>query len=178
VLFASGPAAYVLGGWRLSAIISAVSGLPFTISTGSATGGTTQTVNQVAPYQVTHAVAGGTNAAVTWFNPASFVAPPGCTYLAGGPPCAVGNTQRNQFRGPAYFSDNLSLFKSFPMWRESALEARFDAFNMTNTPAFGLPNGTLGSNLGKITGTLGSGVGNVNGVGGPRILQVSIKISF
>jgi hypothetical protein len=64
------------------------------------------------------------------------------------------------------------------MWRESALEARFDAFNMTNTPAFGLPNGTLGSNLGKITGTLGSGVGNVNGVGGPRILQVSIKISF
>jgi len=117
VLFASGPAAYVLGGWRLSAIISAVSGLPFTISTGSATGGTTQTVNQVAPYQVTHAVAGGTNAAVTWFNPASFVAPPGCTYLAGGPPCAVGNTQRNQFRGPAYFSDNLSLFKSFPMWR-------------------------------------------------------------
>ncbi len=179
-LFATGPTAYILGGWRLSAIISAVSGLPFTISTGSATGGTTQTVNQVAPYQVTHAVAGGTNAAVTWFNPASFAAPPTCVaYTPANPvPCAVGNTQRNQFRGPAYFSDNLSLFKSFPMWRESNLEARFDAFNMSNTPAFGLPNGSLGSNLGKITGTLGSGVGNVNGVGGPRILQASVKISF
>jgi hypothetical protein len=58
------------------------------------------------------------------------------------------------------------------------MELRFDAFNMTNTPAFGQPNGTLGSNLGKISGTLGSGVGNVNGVGGPRVLQASIKVSF
>jgi hypothetical protein len=86
--------------------------------------------------------------------------------------------QRNQFRGPAYFSDNMSLFKDFPIYRESNLEARFDAFNMTNTPAFGLPTSTLGSNLGKITSTLGSGVGNVNGVGGPRVLQASVKISF
>jgi len=36
----------------------------------------------------------------------------------------------------------------------------------------------VGSNLGKITGTLGSGVGNVNGVGGPRVLQAAVKISF
>jgi hypothetical protein len=49
---------------------------------------------------------------------------------------------------------------------------------MSNTPAFGLPNGSLGSNLGKITSTLGSGVGNVNGVGGPRVLQAAMKISF
>ena len=49
---------------------------------------------------------------------------------------------------------------------------------MTNTPAFGLPNSTLGSNLGKITSTLGSGVGNVNGVGGPRVLQAGVKITF
>jgi hypothetical protein len=178
--FQSGPASYALGGWRVSAILSAVSGLPFTITTSSATGGTTQTVNQVAPFQVTHNVAGGTNAAVTWFNPASFAAPAACTpYTTANPvPCTLGNTQRNQFRGPAYLSDNLSLFKSFPIYRESSLEARFDAFNMTNTPAFGLPNTTLGSNLGKITSTLGSGVGNVNGVGGPRVLQASVKISF
>jgi hypothetical protein len=91
----------------------------------------------------------------------------------------VGNTQRNQFRGPGYFSDNLSLFKNFPLFRESVLEARFDAFNLTNTPAFGLPGTTFGSgSFGKITSTLGSGVGNVNGVGGPRVLQAAVKISF
>jgi Carboxypeptidase regulatory-like domain len=176
--FTSGIGSYVLGGWKISAIISALSGLPFTISTTSATGGTTQTVNQVAPLQVTHSVSGAGN--TPWFNPASFAAPPGCVaYSASNPvPCVIGNTQRNQFRGPGYFSDNLSLFKSFPFFRESALEFRADAFNLTNTPAFGLPNGTLGSNLGKITGTLGSGVGNVNGVGGPRVLQAAVKITF
>jgi hypothetical protein len=174
----SGIGSYVLGGWKTSVIISALSGLPFTISTTSATGGTTQTVNQVAPYQVTHSVSGAGNTA--WFNPASFAAPAACVaYTAANPvACTVGNTQRNQFRGPGYFSDNLSLFKSFSIFRESSLEVRADAFNMTNTPAFGLPNATLGSNLGKITGTLGSGVGNVNGVGGPRVLQASAKITF
>jgi len=179
-LFSSGIAAYTLGGWKTSATIGMLSGLPFTISTTSATPGTTQTANQTGSYQVTHSVAGGKNPAVAWFNPASFAAPASCVaYSSSNPnPCAVGNTQRNQFRGPGYFADNVSLFKSFPIYRESSLEARFDAFDMSNTPAFGLPNGTLGSNLGKITSTLGSGVGNVNGVASSRVLEASVKISF
>ena len=178
--FSSGPALYALGGWRVSAVVQAVSGLPFTITTGSATTGTAQTVNEVAPYQVTHNVAGGSNAAVTWFNPASFAAPATCVaYSASNQnACALGNTGRNQFRGPGYFSDNLSMFKVFPITERFNLEGRFDAFNLTNTPAFGLPNASLGSNLGKITGTLGSGTGNVNGVGGPRVLQAGVKLSF
>jgi hypothetical protein len=180
--FSSGITSFVLGGWKTSAVLSALSGLPFTISTSSLTGGTTQTVNQTAPYQVSHNVAGGLNPAVLWFNTAAFAPPATCTYVAGGNPCPLGNTGRNQFRGPGYFSDNLSLFKSFPIFRESSLEARFDAFNLTNTPAFGLPNSTYSSSsastFGKITGTLGSGVGNVNGVGGPRVLQAAVKITF
>jgi hypothetical protein len=173
-----GPLLYALGGWRVSAIIQAVSGLPFTITSTSATPGTTQTANLVAPFQVTHSVNGAGTA--TWFNPASFAAPANCTaYSAANPvPCVLGNTGRSQFRGPAYVSDNLSLSKAFPIRESNLLEARFDAFNMTNTPAFGLPTTAIGSNLGKITGTLGSGVGNVNGVGGPRILQASVKFSF
>ena len=176
----SGVGSYVLGGWKTSATIGMLSGLPFTISAASsATPGTTQTAQQNGSYQVTHSTAGGKNPTPTWFNPASFTALPASSCTATTPlPCASGNTQRNEFRGPGYFSDNLSLFKSFPIYHESSLEARFDAFNMSNTPAFGLPNGTVGSNLGKITGTLGSGVGNVNGVGGPRVLQAAVKITF
>ena len=87
--------------------------------------------------------------------------------------------QRSQFRGPAYFSDNVSLFKSIPIYRAFTLEGRFDAFNMTNTPAFGLPNASYTSgSFGKITGILGSGVGNVNGVGGPRVLQAAVRLTF
>lgn len=177
--FNSGVAAYALGGWKTSVILSALSGLPFTITSGS-TLGTTQTANQTGSYQVTHRVAKATPNP-TWFNPASFAAPPACVaYTAAHPvPCVLGNTGRNQFRGPGYFSDNLSLFKSFPIFKERvALETRFDAYNMTNTPAFGLPNSSLGSNLGKITSTLSSGVGNVNGVGGPRVLQAAAKFTF
>lgn len=177
--FSSGPASVVLGGWKVSAVVSAVSGLPFTITTSSPTPGTTQTVNMTGTYNVTHTITGAASS-VTWFDPTAFAAPQACAgYTPANPvPCVVGNTQRNQFRGPAYFSDNMSLFKSFPIFREAAIEARFDAFNMTNTPAFGLPNGSLGANLGKITGTLGSGVGNVNGVGGPRVLQAAVKLTF
>ncbi len=187
--FNSGFSQYALGGWRTSATLSAVSGLPFTITANSLTSGTTQTANQLGPYQVLHNVS---NAAINgtkypqWFatggtgTAAYFQAPTTCVQTASNQvPCALGNTGRNQFRGPGYFSDNLSLFKSFPIFRESSLEARFDAFNLTNTPAFGLPNGsTTSSNFGQITGTLGSGVGNVNGVGGPRVLQAAVKISF
>jgi Carboxypeptidase regulatory-like domain len=177
-LFSQGPLLYTLGGWRVSAIVQAVSGLPFNVTGTSATPGTTQTADLVAPFQVTHNVNGAGTA--TWFNPASFAAPATCkAYSAANPvPCTLGNTGRGQFRGPAYVSDNLSLFKTFPIRESELLEARFDAFNMTNTPAFGLPNGSIGSNLGKITGTLGSGVGNVNGVGGPRVLQASVKFTF
>jgi len=176
--FNSGVGSYVIGGWKTSAVVSAVSGLPFSVTTSSATSGTTQTANFTGPFQVTHSVSNPVTG--TWFNTAAFSAPATCTaYTAANPvACAFGTSQRNQFRGPAYFSDNMSIFKSFPIFRESSLEARFDAFNMTNTPAFGLPNGTLGSNLGKITGTLGSGVGNVNGVGGPRVLQAAVKVTF
>jgi hypothetical protein len=178
--FNSGVSAYALGGWKVSAIISAVSGLPFTITTTSATSGTTQTANQVGPYQVNHGTQGKSPYPL-WFNTASFQAVPLCSYTAANPiPCPLGNTGRNQFRGPGYFNDNLSMFKNFPLYRERVnLEARFDAFNLTNTPAFGLPGSTVGSSsFGQITSTLGSGVGNVNGVGGPRVLQAAAKITF
>jgi Carboxypeptidase regulatory-like domain len=174
--FNSGVGSFILGGWKTSAILSALSGLPFTLTTTSATPGTTQTVDQIAPYHVLHNVTRAAN--TQWFDPTSFSVSRLAGCVSPGP-CLVGNTQRNQFRGPGYFSDNLSLFKSFPIFRESALEARFDAFNLTNTPAFGLPGTTFGSgSFGKITSTLGSGVGNVNGVGGPRVLQAAVKISF
>jgi hypothetical protein len=174
--FNSGIGSYVLGGWRTSAILSALSGLPFTLTTTSATPGTTQTIDETAPFHVLHNVTRAAN--TQWFDPTSF----SISRLAGcaSPgPCLVGNTQRNQFRGPGYFSDNLSIFKTFTVFRETALEVRADAFNLTNTPAFGLPGTTYGSgSFGKITSTLSSGVGNVNGVGGPRVLQAAVKITF
>jgi hypothetical protein len=79
--------------------------------------------------------------------------------------------------------NNLSIFKSFPIWHEAALETRLDAFQLSNTPQFAVPNSGSGNqftsgSFGRITNTLGSGQGSVNGVGGGRSLQASARITF
>ena len=169
-LLSNGIGAAVLGGWKASAIVSAVSGLPFTVNANGGslnTPGTTQTANLVAPYRKL----GGIGATSNWFDPTAFGQPTGVT---------VGNTGRNAFRGPGYIQDNLSLFKSFALFREVAIETRIDAFQLSNTPQFANPNtGTIGATtFGRITGTLGSGQGSVNGIGGGRSLQAAAKITF
>ena len=174
----TGIAAVALGGWKLSGIISVVSGTPFTVYANGGTlntPGTAQTANLTGPYKVTHGIGSNTH----WFDTTAFTQPAGCTVS----PCQLGNTGRNQFRGPGYIQDNLSVFKSFNLFREAALETRFEAFQLSNTPQFNNPNAGSGSiitagNFGQVTSTLGSGQGSVNGVGGGRTLQASVKISF
>ena len=178
----SGAGDAIFGGWKVSGIISVVSGLPFTVqASGSSlnTPGTAQTANLSGAYHVLHGV--GTSS--HWFDPAPFQVadPTGCP--AAPTPCTnpgLGNTGRNQFRGPGYLQNNFSLFKSFRLWREVALETRVDAFQLTNTPQFANPNtgNNRASNFGQVTGTVGSGQGSVNGIGGGRSLQGSAKFTF
>ena len=168
----------VLGGWRISGIISVVSGLPFTVIANGGTlntPGTTQTATLTGKFRALHGIGPG----VQWFDPTVFSQPTGCTTK----PCTnpgLGNTGRNQFRGPGYIQDNISLAKSFRLYRETALEARVEAFQLSNTPQFSNPNvGSISaSNFGQVTSTLGSGQGSVNGIGGGRSLQGSLRIIF
>jgi len=178
-LFNSGIGDAVLGGWRLSGIISAVSGLPFTVTANGGTlntPGTTQTGSISGNLNVLHRIGPGNQ----WFSTSNFSQPAGCPGST--TPCpnpGLGNTGRNQFRGPGYVQDNFSLAKTFRLYREMALEARIDAVQLSNSPQFGLPNGSMtSSNFGQVTGTLGSGQGTVNGIGGGRSLQGSMRISF
>ena len=176
----SGIAAAVLGGWKLSGVISAVSGLPFTVATNGAnlnTPGTTQTADLTGVYHVSHGVGSKT----TWFNPSAFSTPSGCTNQN---PCTnpgAGNTGRNEFRGPGFMSNNFSLFKSFAIFRESALTVGVQATQLTNTPQFANPtsnNCCSASSFGQVTSTLGSGQGAVNSIGGGRSMQASARITF
>ncbi|WP_263365998.1 TonB-dependent receptor [Edaphobacter bradus] len=181
----TGVAAVALGGWKVSGIISAVSGTSFSVyaNPGSLnTPGTAQTANLTGTYRVTHGIGPNTH----WLDVTAFSQPSGCP--APPTPCTaqnvgLGNTGRNQFHGPGYIQDNLSVFKSFPIWREAAVETRFDAFQLSNTPQFNNPNAGSGNiitsaNFGRVTSTLGSGQGSVNGVGGGRSLQASVRVSF
>jgi len=172
---ATGIADTVLGGWKISGIIALVSGQPFTVS---ASGGTLSTPGtaQTATLTGTFRKLGGIGSNSHWFDPTSFSQPAGCTVN----PCELGNTGRNQFRGPGYLQDNFSVFKRFALYRETAIEARVDAFQLSNTPQFGNPNSSSisATNFGQVTSTVGSGQGSVNGIGGGRSLQGSLKFSF
>jgi hypothetical protein len=178
----------VLGGWQLSGILSFLTGLPFTVSTNGSnlnTPGTAQTGQLTGVYRVTHQVGGGNN---HWFDPTAFSTPSGCPAapaVCTAQNAGVGNTGRNQFRGPGYIQDNFSIFKSFNVYRESAVQVRLDAMQLSNTPQFAFnTNGSNTNNcctaasFGQVTTTVGSGQGAVNSIGGGRTLQASVKFTF
>ncbi len=180
-MLSSGVGAVVLGGWQISGIISAVSGLPFTVATNGSnlnTPGTTQTGQLTGTYHVTHQVGSSAN----WFTQSAFSTPTGCSVS----PCTpqnvgLGNTGRNAFRGPGYIQDNFTLFKTFNLYREAALRLGFDAFQLSNSPQFANPtsnNCCTAASFGQVTSTVGSGQGSVNGIGGGRTLQASVKFLF
>ena len=163
-----GPATWVLGNWQLAGVLTLTTGQPFTITaSGSSlnTPGETQTANQVSQVQITH----GINVGNPWFSQASFTQPTGVVF---------GTSGRNIISGPGLFALNLSLFKNFKVRERASVELRCETFNLTNTPQFANPQGSLtSSTFGYVTSTLGSGTG-VNGTGGGRALQLGAKVSF
>jgi hypothetical protein len=164
----TGPASAVLGGWQLSGILSIYTGTPFyvTANGGSLNSpGSTQTANQIAPVTYPHGIDVGN----PWFSTSSFAQPTGV---------AFGSVGRNSLFGPGLFSLNASLFRHIKINERIDAELRGEAFQLTNTPQFSNPQGSLtSSTFGYVTGTLGSGSG-VNGVGGGRAFQLGVKLTF
>jgi Carboxypeptidase regulatory-like domain len=176
----SGVASTVLGGWKLGAIISLYSGLPFNVTANGGsinTPGQTQMANQVKGYRTLHHIGPGNQ----WFDPTTFAQPPGCPKTGSCPivyGTTMGNVSRNKFYGPGYVQNNVSLFKTFPIKEALSFEFRADAFQLSNTPQFNSPQGSITSaNFGQVTSTIGSGTG-INGIGGGRSFQFSGTLRF
>lgn len=183
----SGIAGKVIGGWKVSAILTLVTGAPFIVTANANTintSGQTQTANLVGSYKVTHGVGSST----TWFDPTAFAQPAGCTGYAAATPTTVtcpfvpgvtvGNLGRNTFHGPGTIQDNVSLFKTFTFFERTSLDVRADVFQLSNSPQFANPNTSItATNFGQVTSTVGSGSG-VNGIGGGRSMQVAAIIHF
>jgi hypothetical protein len=81
----------------------------------------------------------------------------------------------NQIYGPGYSRVDMSLFKTFPTFREQSLQFRVDAFNLLNHPTNGNPsNQGIGPQAGQITGTKFF----QNNTPDARFLQLSLKYAF
>jgi hypothetical protein len=94
-----------------------------------------------------------------WFDTSVFSTAPQFT---------LGSASRNPVRGPSYRNLDLALSRRVPTSAGTALELRVEAFNVTDTPAFGAPNGSFGS----------PAFGTITTAGDPRVIQLAAKIIF
>jgi hypothetical protein len=153
----------ILSGWKMNAIVSKFTGLPFT-PTASATSlnapFNTQVANQVKSHVAT---LGGIGNSATWFDTTAFAPVTTATF---------GNASRNSLRGPGAADLDLGIARVFGISERINFELRGEAFNVTNTPAFANPASTLGSSsFGHITSTFG-------GAADSRVLRVSGRLNF
>jgi hypothetical protein len=82
---------------------------------------------------------------------------------------AAGNTPRNFLRGPNQKRVDLSISKQLPLGGRARAELRWEIFNLFNTTNFGMPENNFDSvDFGTITNT----------VGGPRVSQFGLRLSF
>ena len=84
-------------------------------------------------------------------------------------PGVFGNAGRNILRGPGLQNVDLSLSRVFSFTERIRLQFRAEAFNLTNTVAFGLPNSNVsGGSPGVITSLAAD----------PRIMQFALRLTF
>jgi hypothetical protein len=110
------------------------------------------------------------------FNPAAFDS---ATPLA---QARQGNVGRGSLRGFGLQQVDLSVRRNFRIFEGLNLQFRADAFNIFNTANFANPTGVLTSaNFGRSTQALSTALGGLNSqfqVGGPRSIQLALKILF
>jgi hypothetical protein len=114
-------------------------------------------------------------------NKAAFVAP-----VAG----VQGNLPRNSLRGFGWNELDMTVRRQFPIHESVALQFRADIFNVLNSPKFALTGNSLNfanAAFGISSSMLNNGLfasGSVPGfnplfqIGGPRSIQVSLKLVF
>lgn len=117
----------MLGGWQVNAIVTLLSGRPFTpqYSAGD--------ISQQRPDLAGDPLAGIPPGLV--FNPAAFSRP----VATADAPDLYGNAGRNLLIGPAFTNLDLSLTKTFRVSRDFRVQFRAEAFNALNTTSFQVP---------------------------------------
>jgi hypothetical protein len=176
--FADGAGKAIFGGFGLDTIIRARSATPVNVLSGRdpfGLGFTTVSRPDLVAGQPLYlndpSFAGGRR-----FNPAAF---DGVTPIAQG---RQGTLGRNVLRGFSANQLDVALRRDFKLVESLNLQFRLDAFNLFNHANFANPTGILTSALfGRATQMLSSGLGGMSPlyqIGGPRSLQLALKLQF
>jgi hypothetical protein len=156
---------YLVSGWGLSGILSRTSGTPFTVQASGASlnaQGITQFANQVA--SKVH-ILGGHDNTHPYFEPTDFAPVTTAT---------IGSAGINSVRGPGYFNLSASLARTFSFTDRLKLTFRGEAFNLTNTPAFGTP----GHNVSSESSTSLNGYSVITSASNQRQIRLSGRLVF
>jgi hypothetical protein len=149
----------IVSGWSLAGALTMQSGVPIAVSQATNN-------NVFAGFGVQRPNINGDpelpddeRSVNRWFNTSVFSTAPQFT---------LGSASRNPVRGPAYRNLDVALSRRVPMSAGTALEVRAEAFNVTNTPPFGAPNGSFGS----------PAFGTITTAADPRVIQLAVKVTF
>ena len=153
----------LLGGWQMTSILSLQSGRYFDVEVPDATSllGVSSSVwraDLVGDPRPSNPGPDG------WLNTGAFSVPRNAdgTYR-------FGNLGRNTLIGPGFFNVDAGLMRDFRVGGRRRIQLRWEVFNATNHPSYGLPNSNLLSpDFGTIRGTVGS----------PRQMQFGLKFIY
>ncbi|HEY3457490.1 MAG TPA: TonB-dependent receptor [Bryobacteraceae bacterium] len=148
--------AILLSGWQTSGIVTAASGLPFSVNfTSSLLGQPSGRADIVGNPAVDSPGING------WFNPQAYAVPA---------PFAYGNSAPNSLWGPGLVTWDMGAFKNFRFRERWNLQFRSEFFNTLNHANFSNPQNNISSptQVGKIVSTST----------GPRVVQFALRLEF
>jgi Carboxypeptidase regulatory-like domain/TonB-dependent Receptor Plug Domain len=176
----------LLGGWQVSGITTAQTGLPFTVTNGTTFGDNAGVGNGVGTGSRPDLV-GDPNASLsqTEFpdvrgpvigNPAAFALPTGLTF---------GNVGRNTMNYPGRLNFDFGTFKRFAINERAGFEFKWECFNLFNHTQFDqIDNQGQGANsIAMDTATPGTNLDSSNflhltGAHAPRRMQFGLRFYF
>jgi hypothetical protein len=155
-------------GWQVGGILTLQTGQPFSVLTGKGLSGTG--LGNDRPDLVGDPNS-GPHTVQQWFNTNAFV---------DNQPLTFGTAGRNIVVGPGYRDFDFSILKNTQFGERVNAQFRAEFFNVTNHPSFALPsNISAAPNFGALFTTPDAAQNNVGlGSGGPRLIQLALKVSF
>ena len=149
---------HIIGNWQLNGIVTLDSGPRYDVQTDPTIPNTNNFYGVERANIVGSPYANGTKTAP--LNVAAFVNPA---------PFTFGNMGRNSLRADWNKNLDLSFFRSFSLTESKRFEFRAEAFNVTNTPVFAMPDANLEDpNFGIVSSTANT----------ERQLQLGLKFYF
>jgi hypothetical protein len=161
------------GGWAVNTILIWSSGEPFTIINSQGIATTNNANHSDRPNQL--AKGNLRTPTIAEFFDTSAFAPQESGVL--------GSESKNPLYGPHNRHVDMSLFKNFPVFRESTIQFRAECFNITNTADFANPNNSMSVSPGTgDTYTVNpSNFGSITSLRpdyNPRLFQFALKYQF